>query len=151
MKPNVRYRLAGAHIISDTIEGEAIIVDLNSGVYYSLEGPGAVIWSLVSGGMDEATLVQTLATLYSSDPVEIAAASRELVTELVAEGLILTDSGRGAPTMSPEQVPAVDTPRTFSRPTLNKYDDMADLLLLDPIHEVDEAGWPHAQPGEDNR
>ena len=22
----------------------------------------------------------------------------------------------------------------------------ADLLLLDPIHEVDETGWPHAAP-----
>jgi hypothetical protein len=26
---------------------------------------------------------------------------------------------------------------------LETYDDMADLLLLDPIHEVSEQGWPH--------
>ena len=25
---------------------------------------------------------------------------------------------------------------------MEKYDDMQELLLLDPIHEVDEAGWP---------
>jgi len=23
-----------------------------------------------------------------------------------------------------------------------KFDDMADQLLLDPIHEIDERGWP---------
>ena len=32
----------------------------------------------------------------------------------------------------------------FEAPILQKYTDMQDLLLLDPIHEVDEAGWPHA-------
>jgi hypothetical protein len=25
---------------------------------------------------------------------------------------------------------------------LNKFTDIKELLLLDPIHEVDEAGWP---------
>jgi hypothetical protein len=29
-------------------------------------------------------------------------------------------------------------------PVLNKYTDMQDLLLLDPIHEVDERGWPNS-------
>jgi hypothetical protein len=27
-------------------------------------------------------------------------------------------------------------------PLLRKYTDMRDLLLLDPIHDVDEQGWP---------
>jgi hypothetical protein len=26
---------------------------------------------------------------------------------------------------------------------------MKDLLLLDPIHDVDETGWPAAKPGHD--
>jgi hypothetical protein len=26
---------------------------------------------------------------------------------------------------------------------LQKFTDMQELLLLDPIHEVDERGWPH--------
>jgi hypothetical protein len=27
-----------------------------------------------------------------------------------------------------------------------KYSDMEDLIMLDPIHEVDESGWPHPKP-----
>jgi hypothetical protein len=27
-------------------------------------------------------------------------------------------------------------------PKLEKYTDMEDLLLLDPIHDVQEVGWP---------
>jgi len=30
----------------------------------------------------------------------------------------------------------------FRAPVLNVYADMKDLLLLDPIHDVDEVGWP---------
>jgi hypothetical protein len=29
---------------------------------------------------------------------------------------------------------------------LNKYSDMQELLLLDPIHDVDDAGWPKPNP-----
>ena len=33
-------------------------------------------------------------------------------------------------------------------PRLRKYTDMQDLLLLDPIHEIDQSGWPNsANPG----
>ncbi len=31
------------------------------------------------------------------------------------------------------------------KPRLETYSDMQDLILLDPVHEVDERGWPHAQ------
>jgi hypothetical protein len=30
----------------------------------------------------------------------------------------------------------------FVPPSLAKFQDMQDLLLLDPIHETDEPGWP---------
>jgi hypothetical protein len=35
---------------------------------------------------------------------------------------------------------------SFNPPLLNKYSDMQELLLLDPIHDVDEAGWPKPVP-----
>ena len=46
----------------------------------------------------------------------------------------------------PEQGPAAAGKRPdFNPPQLRKYMDMQDLLLLDPIHEVDEQGWPIAK------
>jgi hypothetical protein len=35
---------------------------------------------------------------------------------------------------------------SWSSPVLSIYDDMQDLLLLDPIHDVDESGWPAIKP-----
>ena len=41
--------------------------------------------------------------------------------------------------------------KPLAAPVLNKYSDMQDLLLLDPIHDVDEeAGWPTNKPNLEN-
>jgi hypothetical protein len=37
-------------------------------------------------------------------------------------------------------------PGAFQPPTLESYNDMQDLLLLDPIHDVDDMGWPQKAP-----
>jgi hypothetical protein len=36
---------------------------------------------------------------------------------------------------------------SYSAPSFEKFDDMADQLLLDPIHEIGEAGWPVRSAG----
>jgi hypothetical protein len=38
--------------------------------------------------------------------------------------------------------PVVSGRLSFTHPQLQKYTDMQELLLLDPIHEVEESGWP---------
>jgi hypothetical protein len=30
----------------------------------------------------------------------------------------------------------------YKPPAIERFDDLEELLVLDPIHEVDEAGWP---------
>ena len=41
-----------------------------------------------------------------------------------------------------DQLAAAAPPRAPGDPMIESYDDMADLLLLDPVHEVGEQGWP---------
>ena len=48
-----------------------------------------------------------------------------------------TDQG-SAPVATPE----ITVNGAFS-PNLEKHTDMAELILLDPVHEVDSMGWPH--------
>jgi hypothetical protein len=60
-----------------------------------------------------------------------------LLKDLAAEDLISpTESAGSAATPGP------GTRAPYAAPTLQKHTDMQDLLLLDPIHEVDETGWP---------
>ena len=47
---------------------------------------------------------------------------------------------------SDTQAVEVKFDQQYAAPKLATYSDLQDLLLLDPIHDVDETGWPAARP-----
>jgi hypothetical protein len=62
---------------------------------------------------------------------------------MLLENGLLVALEDGAPAASPLELPASEM-REFQPPVLESYSDMQDILLLDPIHEVDDkAGWPN--------
>lgn len=144
MEHNSRFTVNQPSVIGEVIDNEAIIVNLDSGAYYSLRGPGAYIWQMIERGDTAAAMVEQASRLYpAAEKVTIEAGVSALITELQHEQLIVpvADSPR-LDNASPIAPPVPDGP--FEAPVLEKYTDMADLLLLDPIHEVDDlAGWPH--------
>ncbi len=136
-----RFRVDPDKVVHETIEGEAILIHLDNGYYYSLDGAGAEIWGLLaeSRSVDEAT--EALARVYESD--DLGSEVRRIADELVAENLL-------EPTdLAPVATLNGDEPggrRAFTAPVLKKYEDMQDFLLVDPIHETSEAGWPETKP-----
>ncbi|MCX6033087.1 MAG: PqqD family protein [Chloroflexi bacterium] len=138
----------GPSVIGEVLGGEAIIVNLESGAYYSLDGAGAEVWTAAQSGATLAQVIDLAVARFSGVPATIAADVTALVEELVAEGLLVAGSASTAPAADPSAVVAAPLPDRppFVKPILEKYTDMADLLLLDPIHEVDEQGWPHPAP-----
>lgn len=141
----VRYRIPTPKIVYDTMEGEAIILHLDTGIYYSLSGAGAVIWNDLGRGLSLPEIVRRLAQTYSAAPGEIETAVENLVRALAAEQLIvpLEDAmlpARAADEPSPSAAPLTALP--FVAPSLDKYNDIQNLLLFDPIYDMDEQGWP---------
>jgi hypothetical protein len=132
-------------VVHETIDGETILIHLETGAYYSLEGSGAEIWNLLVAGWTEDELCDEVARRYPGDAEAISAA-REFTAEVLREELLEPATGDGdAPAgPAPQAVPDV----AFATPALKKYTDMEYFLLLDPIHEVEEAGWPHERPAE---
>jgi hypothetical protein len=129
---------------------ETVILNLDSGSYYSAQGIGTVIWSLVSDGASEAAILQHMRAEYTGNGDEIASATAKFLDQLVTESLVEPDNivdggGEQAPTMAK----APNKSNAFSLPLLQKYTDMEEMLLLDPIHEVDEHGWPSARRAPD--
>ncbi len=141
MQNTMIYRINSPAVIGEVLDGEAIIVNLDSGAYYSLDGAGAVVWSAAQSGALLEELIRATAARFHGTDTEIAEGVAALVEELVAEGLLVTTSAPGAATPLPAAL--IEDRPPFVSPILQKYTDMADLLLLDPIHEVDEQGWPH--------
>ncbi len=75
-------------------------------------------------------------------------ATSELISALIIEGIIAEAAGSEKPPVRvvKEKLGGTGTEKSlkppFRAPSLEKYTDMEALLLLDPIHEVGQTGWP---------
>ena len=140
-----RFRVNTPKVVHETIDGEVVIIHLDTGCYYSLDGVGAVIWDRLDHG---ATVGETGAWLgqhYPAAQVEAAGLVVRLAGELQTEDLIVPLNDP-SPAAAERAEPGAPLPASFQPPVLRKHTDMQDLLLLDPIHEVDETGWPSIKP-----
>ena len=143
---NQRFRVNTPTVTHETIDGEAVLINLDSGNYYSLVEAGSLIWALVDRGASASEVHDLLQQTYQGNATEIDRGVQELLTQLQQENLIVPVDGAAAdlsdvmPSTNGHEKPS------FNAPLLNKFSDMQELLLLDPIHDVDEAGWPKPVP-----
>jgi len=134
------------HVISETVGGETIVVNLASGHYFSLQGTAVEVWNGLERGDAAENIVLELEHRYEAADGEIEAAVKKLVEDFAGAELIVEDAdgagGDGAPRSQDvgERVP-------FVAPSFATFTDMQDIILLDPVHEVDTRGWPHASAG----
>lgn len=138
---NQKFRVNTPTVTHETIDGEAVIINLDSGNYYSLVDAGSFIWSIVERGASASEVQQLVQQTYRGNATEIDRGVQELLAQLQQENLIVpvdgaTDLTEVLPSHNGHEKPL------FNAPLLNKFSDMQELLLLDPIHDVDEAGWP---------
>lgn len=140
---NQRFRINTPTVTHETIEGEAVIINLDSGNYYSLVDAGSFIWALVEKGASASEVQDLLQQTYQGDAADIDRGVQELLAQLQQENLIVPVDGSAAVDLT-EVIPSSNGhgKPSFNAPLLNKFSDMQELLLLDPIHDVDEAGWP---------
>ena len=116
-------------VAAKVIDGEAIIMNLTNGAYYSMDGVGGQMWHGIELGQPGDVIVERIALRFGADAARVRADFDRLVAELVKEGLILEAEVDSAPT-APADGSLSDT--GYIAPILNKYTDMADLLALDP-------------------
>ncbi len=136
------YKVRDSSVVSEIIDGEAIIMDLKSGIYFSALGVGAVIWDGIAGAFDDSQIKQRVAQAFRVAPDVLEADFQSFVATAVAYNLARSEPGAGAATGRwSMELPAA--PMDYAPPVLNRYGDMQDLALLDPIHDVEEdEGWP---------
>jgi hypothetical protein len=144
-------RVNEPNIVHETIDGETILLDLNTGNYFSLAGSGAIIWDFIHQTGDWKRAIAILADERPGMHEHIVESVTAFIESLVEEKLlVLSDLSKG-PVIPPEIEDQLKTAaQDFIAPQVNKYSDMQDLLLLDPIHDVDERGWPESKEIQGN-
>lgn len=147
---NQRFRVNTPTVTHETIDGEAVIINLDSGNYYSLVDEGSFIWRLVDRGASANEVQQLVLQTYEGSASAVDAGVQELLVQLQLENLIVPVDEAGAldlTQLDPETTSNTGQAKpSFNQPLLQKYSDMQELLLLDPIHDVDDAGWPRPNP-----
>ena len=124
-------------VVSDLIDGEMMLLNMEAGHYYSLMGAGAPLWSLICEGTTREALLESLTNAYpKNDKLVLEADLDDFLKSLRSEELVSE--------CSEAQSVAVEFEKDYAPPKVATYSDLQDLLLLDPIHDVDETGWPTA-------
>ncbi|BAQ63088.1 hypothetical protein GM3708_3494 [Geminocystis sp. NIES-3708] len=136
-----------AKIAQEIIDGEVIIINLDEGYYYSLLNIGTEIWQNIEKGFSQYEIIQEILNRYDGIAEEIKEGVEGLIDELIEEEIILSVSHSFSEKREFSAVniniQKAETKLKFEKPRLQKYTDMQDLLTLDPIHDVDETGWPN--------
>ncbi|MBI4317606.1 MAG: PqqD family protein [Chloroflexi bacterium] len=150
MNSSACFKVNSPKVIDETIDGEVVLINLDTGNYYSLDGAGTHIWALIESNSTVEEIVAEMVSRCHSSGTDMESAVLDLLGELQREELIVPHGDNGPADIRRCDLLAgtlpVDRNLDFKAPVLRKYTDLQDLLLLDPIHEVDDAGWPSRKP-----
>ncbi len=122
-------------LAADVFDGEYIIANLDTGLYYSIQGIAvSMVGALPFQNHNE--VIRLLADAFTEHSVIIEKELIAVLKELEDEDIIKHDH-----IMVENSSTICNPPDKYVPSQFNRYADMQDLLMLDPIHDVDEEGW----------
>ncbi len=132
------YEVNEPRIIHEVIEGNAVVIDGEKGLYYALNPAGTRIFSAFAGGASPDAVLEALSREVEVRGWDAGEEVARFLAELVRRE-ILRPGGGGNGGYDPTPLSGV----AGEAPTLTCFEDLQELLLIDPIHQVDVSeGWP---------
>ena len=135
------FKLNEEKMFYDMAEGQAIVINFTTGMYYGTSSLGsAVLDSLLAGASAEAVCkaIQTL----PGCPADIQEQLNAFIGQLLGKEIIVHSESTGADC-------AIDASALTDGfvLTVDEFAEVQDLILADPVHDVDvEQGWPILNP-----
>lgn len=138
------FRVRSDDVSSERMEGDVIAVNLHTGAYFSLSGSAADVWTACTSGAPLEACCEALDAAYGASVPRDQV--RAMMTACVEQGLLEETA--------PVLALAPDLPDDLDRsawvePRLDVFDDLKDLILVDPIHDASVLGWPRTATLDD--
>ncbi len=133
-----RFAVDATKIVHETIDDESIIINTVTGVYYTAKGCASRLWIALAQGISAEELLPLVKLEHAK------AVLLEFIQILLAEELLVLRK-EGSPGINP---PTFDFSPCQEQeiPVIQKFNDLQELIELDPIHEIDvEQGWPFTE------
>jgi hypothetical protein len=132
------YQIAN-RILYEIIEEEVIALDMQAGTYFSLRNTSAWIWRLLRQPVSLDQIITALTNQYRVDQAIASVDVQAFLVRLKTEGLIEETTAQGSEEIA---TPLNPNAEPYIAPELEVFTDVQELLTIDPIHDVDEMGWP---------
>jgi hypothetical protein len=138
------YPIDPRRISHERLADEVIIINVTSGAYFAGSGTAADQWTLNSQAASSEESPARLAAVYGADRQTVSDHVNACVAMLLERGVLQPENGRAEPGAA---LTLPDMQRgPWTAPVFQEHLDMWDLIQLDPIHDVGDAGWPFAAP-----
>lgn len=137
----MHYVVNAPTVVGEIIEDEAVILNLESGLYFNTVGSGAEIWAGIERGATAEALAARLVRRFDVSAAQAGEAVAAFLATLESYALVRAEAGEG---VAPAAALPSNIREPFAAPVLGTHSDLDDLLRLDPIHDVDQMGWPIA-------
>jgi hypothetical protein len=131
------------HVAAEEFDGEFVLINFARGRYFSLRHAAVDVWRQFRNGASPAEVVERVRGRFAVAHPDAPAQLAGCIQTLIDEELLRTVESAG---------PAVDdwSAAAWAPPCVEVYSDLQDLIVLDPIHEVDDAGgWPRRAADDD--
>lgn len=124
----------------ETMEGETVLIDADRGHLFLLTGLGPWIWSRFASASDRDAVVAEIAARFGD---EASAACGTFIDSMRDLELLIETSGTNDAEPATDEI-APPWPTAYEPPTLETFEDVSEIIRMDPIHEVDaDSGWPN--------
>jgi hypothetical protein len=123
----------------ERLDGEVIIISFKTGQFYSAKGSGADVLSMIKAGLPSQQIIQMLSAHYSTFEYEHSGLDVFIASLINVEIIQESIENRESETF---QLPNDLARSLWSKPELMTHDEIHGLLLVDPIHETNDEGWP---------
>lgn len=124
----------------DIADGQAIVINFDTGMYYGMSSLGSAVLDLLLKGAKTEEIGAALAVLPGC-PTEITERLCSFVNTLLEKGIL-----RSVPDIQKDMIElgfGQEALLDGFKLEVNEYAEAQDLILADPIHEVDvDMGWP---------
>ena len=131
------YKFNETEMFYDVADGLGIVINYSTGIYYSLNAAGTAVFDQLKAGADPKALAEKISKI-SGCPKYIESIVKNFAQSLVEKGVLLSDD---APYAAATDFSA-DAFKDGFEPVADEFHDVQDLILADPIHDVDpNFGW----------
>lgn len=122
---NTTYAIRVEGTSSQVVDGELLVINLDTSFYYGLNRTATAVWSSLGSPLSASALTEVLAGSFEADPETIGGDVERLLADLVEEGLVIETEAVAHVPSSTTEVPGGE----WESPTLERYERLDQLIL----------------------